>query len=249
MNIATSIKIHSSAFTPQETKIANYLLDNLDDVHSYHLVSLAERIGVSKSSLLRFCQKLGYEGFAQFKYDITGQLLRGNQDNPDTMNYLENYIQCINEIESLNPKSNFDILYDYLVDANKIKIYGIHESGLSAKYLSYHLAKLGFDSEAIIHPNEFYEKAMFSKSRDLNIFLTLSGTSVEIIESHNQSINLGAKTVLITMNTISKIYKKANLKFHIPSFPTDKKIMFLDSQPIVLIVIDMIINQLAHKSK
>ena len=32
---------------------------------------IAEKAGVSKSALLRFCKKLGYEGYSEFKYEVS----------------------------------------------------------------------------------------------------------------------------------------------------------------------------------
>jgi DNA-binding MurR/RpiR family transcriptional regulator len=50
-----------------ERKIALYIKENMDRVLRCNLLELAELIGVSDASVVRFCKNLGYKGFQEFK--------------------------------------------------------------------------------------------------------------------------------------------------------------------------------------
>ena len=53
------------------------MLNHLDLVASYTIIDVAEFADVSKSALLRFCKKLGYSGYSEFKFEVSRFLLSG----------------------------------------------------------------------------------------------------------------------------------------------------------------------------
>ncbi len=54
-------------FTYSENEIAQYILDNMEDVATSSITVLAEKTNTSEASINRFCKKLGYKGFNNFK--------------------------------------------------------------------------------------------------------------------------------------------------------------------------------------
>ncbi len=62
-----SAKYDSESATVTERKIALYIKENLDKVLHCTLLELADLIGVSDASVVRFCKSLGYKGFQEFK--------------------------------------------------------------------------------------------------------------------------------------------------------------------------------------
>lgn len=72
----------AEGLTPVELEIGTYVIKNKEQVADMTIVELAEYTHVSKSSVHRFCKKLGFEGFNDLKVaavkDLANQ--RGNQD-------------------------------------------------------------------------------------------------------------------------------------------------------------------------
>ncbi|MCI9671591.1 MAG: MurR/RpiR family transcriptional regulator [Lawsonibacter sp.] len=60
-------KYNSQTATVAERKIAGYIKDNMDKAVHCTLLELAESIGVSDATVVRFCKSLGYKGFQEFK--------------------------------------------------------------------------------------------------------------------------------------------------------------------------------------
>ena len=60
-------KYNSQTATVAERKIAGYIKDNMDKAVHCPLLELAESIGVSDATVVRFCKSLGYKGFQEFK--------------------------------------------------------------------------------------------------------------------------------------------------------------------------------------
>ena len=63
-------KSESQNATVTERKIALYIKENLEKVLHCNLLELAELIGVSDASMVRFCKSLGYKGFHTQKSPI-----------------------------------------------------------------------------------------------------------------------------------------------------------------------------------
>lgn len=151
--------------------------------------------------------------------------------------------------ENLTDKKLSDLAL-LIKNTHKIKIYGVHETGLSATYFQYRLLSLGIDSESCTFTNTMNEKAMLSSPDDLNIFISLSARTDIIVEAIKSAIQSKSKTVLITENDRFNQKDKLDLYLNIDTFDySSSKNLFLDSQAILFVCIDLIINALAKNLK
>lgn len=76
-------KYESATATNTERKIAAYIRENFDRVLHCTLLELAELIGVSDASVVRFCKSLGYKGFQEFKISAALETIpTGQQYHP-----------------------------------------------------------------------------------------------------------------------------------------------------------------------
>lgn len=67
-------------FTPIEQTIANYILENPKNVLSFTIDGLSKTLYISKSAILRFCKKIGLNGYNDLKVRLA----------KDYQSYLEN---------------------------------------------------------------------------------------------------------------------------------------------------------------
>ena len=56
-----------SHLSPTEKAAAHYLLEHYEEIVSSSIARFAQEAGVSKSSILRFCESLGFQGYKDFK--------------------------------------------------------------------------------------------------------------------------------------------------------------------------------------
>lgn len=253
MNPIQHIQLHENEFTKSEIKIMNYVTAHLDIISSYPIQTVAEKCKVSKSALLRFCQKCGYRGYSEFKYEISRYLQSVILVDHEEINAAETLIHSyIEQIQNLlNPiiTESFHQLAILIKKSHKIKLYGIHETGLSAQYFSYRLGTLGIDSEPIVDNSVMAEKASFSREHDLNIFLSLSAKTSTICDAMRYSIDNHAYNVLMTQNDHHKFKNKIDVSIIIPTFNYEQKSIFLDAQALMIIAIDLFIHYLAKYLK
>ncbi len=65
-----------------EMKIYNYIITHAPQVSKMTIRQLAEVLHVSSTTILRFCSKLGYEGYSEFKYRFKEYMEGAAQQNP-----------------------------------------------------------------------------------------------------------------------------------------------------------------------
>lgn len=63
------ILILKKTLIKNELKACELILIDIDYVQRYSLTEMSERIDITKTTILRFCQKMGYSSDIEFKYD------------------------------------------------------------------------------------------------------------------------------------------------------------------------------------
>ena len=251
MNPKEHIKLHESEFTKSEKKIMNYVLKHFDTIASYPIQEVAEKCKVSKSALLRFCQKCGFKGYSEFKYEISRHLhsmVAIDSSKTDSIPlYLSLYSNRIHQLEKSLNLSKVNHLISLISQARKIKIYGIHETGLACQYFTYRLCTLGIDSEAIFNSSQMPEKATMSTKDDLNIFLSLSSSTRSIKDAIKCSFEQQSHNILITQNDHFSFRSEVDDAIILPTFNNEDLPFFVDSQALLLVSIDLIIICLAKQ--
>lgn len=247
MNPLQHIQLHKQEFTKSELLIMDFVTKHFDVISSYPIGDVALECKVSKSALLRFCQKCGYKGYSEFKYEISRYLhsvVDMNEVASNTTQLMVSlYTKQISSLVDYLSEKDMNYLSELIKQADKIRIYGVHETGLSAQYFTYRLTTLGIDSDFVI--NNQAEKACFSRPQDLDIFLSLSAETSTIQNALAASNENNAQSVIITQNDHHKFKNKVKLSLILPTFNYEKKQVFLDSQALLFVTIDLIINNLA----
>ena len=64
-------KIQSMNLTKTEKVIADYILDNINNIGLSTVTDISLKLGVSDTSIIRFIRLLGFAGFADFKNTLS----------------------------------------------------------------------------------------------------------------------------------------------------------------------------------
>ena len=60
-----------SSLSPAEKRVGQVVLDDPEKVIRMTLAEIADRAAVSGASVVRFCQSIGYEGWLEFRIELT----------------------------------------------------------------------------------------------------------------------------------------------------------------------------------
>ncbi|MBO5453838.1 MAG: MurR/RpiR family transcriptional regulator [Clostridia bacterium] len=147
MNIVNTIKENLDGMTKSEYKVAVYCLSNLKDFAFDTLDTIAEKIDISTTSVIRFCRRLGFPGYKSFQEEVRSGFkyepdlpdkFKRNLKNTDGNNIfskaIEKGISCIEKTFSELPYERFYECIDILGKANRVFCFGMKESFALAHY-------------------------------------------------------------------------------------------------------------------
>lgn len=73
-----NIPLHS--LSPKELEIMQYVHEHSDAIVSMSIQTFAQEINYSTSTVIRFCRKLGFSGFPEFKYFLKNLNIQKEQN-------------------------------------------------------------------------------------------------------------------------------------------------------------------------
>ncbi|HYE83346.1 MAG TPA: MurR/RpiR family transcriptional regulator [Clostridia bacterium] len=248
--------------TPAEKKLANYVLENGDQVVSLAASDFAELCDTSPASVIRFVKKLGFEGLQDFKIDIAkGLALKlNNQENVyEAVTVHDSTRDIITKIARGNIKAIEDTVgvldeesvseaIKALIEANHINIYGVGASGLVAQDLQYKLMRISKSVSMYMDSHTQLTSSIHMKKGDVAIGISHSGRTLEVYKALEKSKLRGAKTISITKYGNSPISEIADIKLYTASVEKHLRTGAIASRIAQLTVIDIIFIGVARNN-
>ena len=138
-----------------ERRIADFILDNAHLLRDYSSQQLANALGISQSSVVKFSQKLGFKGYPDLKYSIGEAIARGSDAPPSGDAHAEatagSTAQTLwqakaraeEETRLLNPAGHLERIAAVLGAADRVFVVGLGEDGIVARGFAIRLSLLG----------------------------------------------------------------------------------------------------------
>lgn len=120
--------------TSSEQIIYQYFKDNLHSIIYLSLSDICKELYVSNATVIRFCQKIGFKGFNELKFQLKNELNLTNKPTnawdtiPHRASILKDFIDDIND-------KIIEQICSEIKNHKSIYIYGRNMSSLPAKYL------------------------------------------------------------------------------------------------------------------
>ncbi len=215
------IKAEYKNLTNKEKQLADYILDNCPEVASMSTAELAEKSGVVKSVIIRFCQALGFKGYAEFKLTLSKELAVNEKFNfipyisaEDTPEQIMDKIFAANvktlyDTSHRLDRSAFQNAVKILSQAENIYIYGIGTSAGIVCDFQYRLMQLGFKAFCFTDVANMKVSTLNITDKDAAVGISNSGRTIATIEALTLAREKGAKTVCVTSYPNSQIVKAA----------------------------------------
>ncbi|MDD3221269.1 MAG: MurR/RpiR family transcriptional regulator [Clostridia bacterium] len=167
----TNLSQHFDSFTHSQKRTANYLTDHMSDFAFSTLESLAEKINVSTTTIIRFARALGYKGFSEMQRDIQAELkhresLPGRledmpsiSDNHLLRESIENDIKNIKKTLDVQKDEDLKKAIEIISGARHIYVLGMRSSFAVAHYMASQLGEIKkhvnlIQSIGMIYPEE-----------------------------------------------------------------------------------------------
>jgi len=258
--LSRKIKDNYNSFTKTEKKIADYFLENRNSVAFQSIHEFAKKLKVGTGSVMRFASKMGYDGFASLKKDLT-ELIREDltpldkfkllleQPNP-TPNTIEqiarNEVKNINSLLNNFDEEKFKKIVNILLKAENIFTMGLGLSTHLANLTSYMLRRIGIKSFALNKLGiTFSDQLVPVSKKDVLIAYSFPKYSKETINAAKYFYENKAKVIGVTNKLTAPVVE----------FSTEYMLVKTNSEYIagsigaVSVFIYALVNDLAIKDK
>lgn len=242
-----------------ERKIAAYLLENFDKSLHSTLLELADGIGVSDASIVRFCKSIGYTGFQEYKINAAMQcvpeprLYNPSLSVDDSPAELCNKIFAIESSALEQTKQEFDIkvmneVADLLINAKRINLVGTGGSAISARDFQHKLLKIGVRAELQEDKDLQLMSASLLTENDVLFAISHSGSNLHVAETIDLAKKQNAKVVTLTMKSKNVVVEKADYPLYVVSEKTIFESESFSARLAQLAMLDCLVALMAFKN-
>lgn len=211
------INSYFPSLTKSEQKVAAFVLNHLDQVMYYAVTDLADQVGVGETTVLRFCRKINFKGYQEFKLAIAQNLAEENEEDEATgasnlkQSISANAIQTINYAASMISDTDLKQAIEMLDKAPSIHFFGVGTSGLTALDAKSRFLRIGRRTEAIVDPHLQAMTAATLGKDDVAIGISITGSTRDTIQSLEIAKENGANIIVITYYSRSPITRLADI--------------------------------------
>ena len=254
MNPIALLRSKYDTLTNAEQKLADYIMENPRCMLEGRMSQLSKNAGSSNAALARLSQKLGYEGFSDFRFSMNNYLLsqggdrsEAGQENVDPIeNILDVYTRYIKLIPNYVPREQLQEAAKRICTAKRICIWGFNRTYQSACQLSNRLGRMGIFNKCTDDWIVMTDDSEIVSKEDLCIVLSLAGRGfsgkIGIIDNLKKRC---CPLLLITMDGKMPIAQKADWILLLPRVMEDSQDNFFEDQIIVYVMLELLLYEVA----
>ena len=211
-DVFTKVNREYYQLTGAERKIADYMLMQRQECQYLSISELAEAAGVAEATVSRFCRRLGYKGYSEFKLAVAGSSsvqrptmspLYGVVQPEDSMGdmcqkiYAADVDAITQTLAMINPAA-ITAAADLLLTADRVLCMGVGGSMMLAQEVAHLFSTVRPDFFAVGDPHCQVIRCALLTERDAVICFSYSGSTRDIVNVMKLARERGAKTVLVT---------------------------------------------------
>jgi RpiR family carbohydrate utilization transcriptional regulator len=254
MRIVDQIRDRAS-YTPTESAIAAYVGEHARDVVNLSLEQLAERLFVSKSTVIRFCKKLGYKGHKEFTVELARELdtfmLHDEEMDPSNPYTEKDDARSIAEktfalhkaaLTETWQEMDWDAMESIaiLLHDKPCTIYAVREMYLNALNFAGQLKDLGLNCDVVRMPGGTRQEALRQKPGSIALFLSYREAETELVDGARILKDRGIPLYLITGPLKGPLGRYADQTIRLSYYEPEPKQVACGSRTAVLLVLDIL---------
>jgi DNA-binding MurR/RpiR family transcriptional regulator len=233
--LSAYIRARFDEFSRSQKDVAQYIVDHLDEAAFQTAEELARRASTSSSTVVRFSQALGFEGFPELQQAARDEYRRrppgaasaesnGAVTPLFSLDHTEfeaalaaDHVNVEDTAHKLS-RSDFEGAIDAIVSAEKVLIAGTDQMAFFASYLRHLLMLLDLRAEIVASPSqEALGRLSRIDDRTLVIGLSAGRPHPLITRTMKLARHRKAPTMAITDATLSEVARLARIRLYYSS--------------------------------
>ncbi|MGN6216417.1 MAG: MurR/RpiR family transcriptional regulator [Solirubrobacterales bacterium] len=216
-------------FSRSQKDVARYIVDHLDEAAFLTAEELARRASTSSSTVVRFSQALGFEGYPElqqaaieeYRTTIAGAAAGGalfSFDHSELEGSLSaDYANLEETARKLTPEQ-VDASVAALAEAQRVVIVGVDQMAFFASYLRHTLSLLDIRAEIVASTGgESLQRLGRIDENTLVITLSAGRAHPLLLRAMKLALHRGARTLAISDATMSEVGEHAELTLYFSS--------------------------------
>ncbi len=211
-SLLLDIQLSYNQFTKTEKKIADFVMENVNQVLFMSITDLADACNVADASVHRFCRTIGMKGYQEFKMKLSLSIApdeteekeeNEKYEKSDTLSnmmdcVLDTHINALKETRMLLDEKAVEKTVGMMENARNIYFFGIGDSLLTAQEARNKFLRIINSVNCIEDPHMQAMSASMATSEDLIFIISYSGSTKDNIYVAEIAKQAGAKIVGIT---------------------------------------------------
>ena len=219
-DILSVLKEDMSGFSKGQKRIAQYILESYDKAAFMTANKLAQNVGVSESTVVRFAVDLGFDGYPDMQKAMQEMVLNRltsvqrievandrmkDQDVISTVFHSD--IEKLRQTEETVSREEFRNAVNAILKAKRVFILGVRSVAPLASFLGYYLNYMFNNVHVItgVSQGEMFEKIVSVGPEDVVIGVSFPRYSRRTVEAMRLARDRGATTIAITDSDASPL--------------------------------------------
>lgn len=229
-----------------EISIYNFVVAHPEEAADMTIRELANELHVSSTTILRFCSKMGCEGYSEFKYQLKSYIKESKY--PEQTDDFAVIMDFFERIENGSIQKEIRKAADIIAQKEKVFFTGLGTSGTLAKYGARYLSNLGKNAFYLDDP--FYPTDNGNYKDTVIVALSVSGEQ-RFLHRQIDGFKKGRAVVISITNTkqctLAEI-SDFNLNYYMPMkiLPGQYNVT---SQVPVIYILELLAQEVQRKIK
>lgn len=211
-----------NSLTKSEQKVADVLKTSMNESVYWSVSDLAEYAAVGETTVIRFCRKLGYKGYQDFKLAVAqNKVDTDSQDfseitEADSLEVLaqkitaENVTTIQNTFKTIQIK-DLEQAGRKIIQSNKLYVFGVGASGIMAQQAQYRFMRMGFNAESATDSHIIAMNSAIAGQGDVIIGISTSGSTKDLVDALKIAKKNDVFIICLTKHLRSPITKFADI--------------------------------------
>jgi DNA-binding MurR/RpiR family transcriptional regulator len=234
-SLSTYIQARFDDFSRSQKDVAQYIVDHLDEVAFQTAEELARRANTSSSTVVRFSQALGFEGYPELQHSAREEYRRRHATSPPAggvgpvaplFSLDQNEFETMLAADHVNvedtarkvSRSEVESAVEAIATTPRLLVAGTDQMAFFASYLRHLLMLLDLRAEIVASPSQ-EALGRLSRIDDETLVIGLSAGRPHplVVRAMKLARHRKARTIAITDATLSEVAKLAQIRLYYSS--------------------------------
>jgi DNA-binding MurR/RpiR family transcriptional regulator len=234
LTLSAEIRSRFDEFSRSQKDVGQYIVDHLDEASFHTAEELARRANTSSSTVVRFAQALGFEGFPELQAAAREEYRRVREGDEGAIDVANPPLFPIDQTEfeaSLAAdhvnvedtarkvdREEVEACVDLIAHAERIVLCGTDQMAFFASYLRHLLMLLDLQADIVASPSQ-EALSRLGRIEDTTLVIGLSAGRPHplVVRALKLARHRKARTLAITDATLSEVAKLAQIRLYYSS--------------------------------